>query len=97
MNVMEDVIRMNHIESSTNENEAMRNVMKSMFAVNDITLYLDTHPQDRNALNLHKQYVAEYEKAKKYYENNFGPLSIYANMNNWTWVYDKWPWEGGRR
>lgn len=93
INTMNEMMNM---EISTNEKEAMKKVMQLMFAVNDITLYLDTHPQDRNALNLHHQYVVEYENAKKYYEDNFGPLSIYANMNNWTWSYDKWPWEGGK-
>lgn len=97
MNIMEDIMSMNNMRSSSNEKEAMKKVMEAMFAVNDITLYLDTHPQDRNALNLHKQYVKDFEKAKKYYEDNFGPLSMYAEMNTWSWVYDKWPWEGGRR
>ena len=94
LNYLEDVMNLNN--NIDNSKDAMKNVMKAMFAVNDITLFLDTHPQDKEALRLHKQYVNEYEKAKKYYEDNFGPLSIYANMNNWNWVYDKWPWEGGR-
>lgn len=84
------------MENMECENDAMKNVMESMFAVNDITLYLDTHPQDRNALALHREYVKQYEQAKKYYEENYGPLSMYAPMNKWTWVCDKWPWEGGR-
>lgn len=88
---------MNDIDNRDNEKEALKRVMEAMFAVNDITLYLDTHPQDRNALALHNQYVQNYEEAKMYYEENYGPLSMYAEMDKWYWVYDKWPWEGGRR
>ena len=83
------------MENRNGESEAMSKVRETMFAVNEITLYLDTHPQARNALQLHKKYVEEYKEAKKYYEENFGPLSIYTQMDNWSWVYDKWPWEGG--
>ncbi len=79
------------------EEDAMRRVMETMFAVNDISLYLDTHPQDRNALKLHNKYVEEYQEAKNYYEKNYGPLSIFTPMENWSWGYDKWPWEGGER
>lgn len=78
------------------EEDAMKRVMQTMFAVNDIALYLDTHPEDRNALKLHKKYVEEYEEAKCYYEENYGPLSIFTPMDTWSWGYDKWPWEGGK-
>ena len=95
--MIENFMDIGNMNNSLNEKESMKKVMSLMFAVNDITLYLDTHPQDRSAMNLRNQYVAEYEKAKKYYEDNFGPLSIYGNMNRGSWVYDKWPWEGGRK
>lgn len=83
------------MENKHGEQEAMAKLREAMFALNEIALYLDTHPQDRNALQLHKKYVEEYKEAKKYYEQNFGPLSIYTENDNWSWVYDKWPWEGG--
>ena len=83
------------MENRHGKEEAMQKVRETMFAVNEIALYLDTHPQDRNALQVHKKYVEEYKEAKKHYEENFGPLSIYTENDNWSWVYDKWPWEGG--
>ncbi len=94
---MNNIDDYNEFENINNEQDAMKKVMKSMFAVNDITLYLDTHPQDINAISLHNKYVQEYMNAKKFYEDNFGPLSMYAQMNKWNWVYNKWPWEGGKR
>ena len=32
------------------------------------------------------------------YENKYGPLTISSDEMNssFTWVKDKWPWEGGR-
>ena len=56
------------MNSMEGEKQAMNKVMKAMFAVNDMTLYIDTHPQDRNALKLHNQYVQDYENAKRYFD-----------------------------
>lgn len=87
---------MNNNMTNCDEPSAMEKVMNAMFAVNDMTLYLDTHPKDRNALNLHNKYVKEYEDAKKEYESNYGPLSIFTEMDNWSWGCQSWPWEGGK-
>ena len=95
MNFVDEIMNLNNMEN-LGEKDAMKKVMELMFAVNDMVLYLDTHPGDRTAIDLHKKYVNQYEKAKKYYEDNYGPLSIYSSVSRGSWVYDKWPWEGGR-
>jgi len=64
MEYIDDLIKMENSVNNSNEKDAMKRVMEAMFAVNDMTLYLDTHPQDRNALDLHNKYVKEYEMAK---------------------------------
>ena len=41
-----------------------------------------------------KNYVAEYEKAKKEYENTFGPLCLTSTTGSeYTWVINPWPWD----
>lgn len=77
------------------EETSMKKVMRAMFAVNETALYLDTHPNDEEALELHNSYIDEYEMAKKDYEKNYGPLSIYKKTDTWRWGKDNWPWEGG--
>ena len=76
-----------------NEKELMQNLMAYKFAVNDMSLYLDTHPNDEKALKLHNEYVAEFDKIKEEYEKRFGPLSIETEENSWAWVENSWPWE----
>ena len=75
--------------------ELMKKIMQYKFAVNDLSLYLDTHPNDRNALKLHNEYVKELKEVEKCYEEKFGPLTFETQMDTWQWIEDKWPWERG--
>ena len=54
----------------------LRKVYEASFAVDDVILYLDTHPDDQDALNYY-QYVSELRKqAMDAYEAQCGPLMI---------------------
>ena len=75
--------------------ELLKKIMQYKFAVNDLSLYLDTHPNDRNALRLHNSYVENLKETEELYEKNFGPLTFETQMDSWQWVQDKWPWERG--
>ncbi|MCI8309056.1 MAG: spore coat protein CotJB [Clostridia bacterium] len=73
----------------------MQKIMEYKFAINDMALFLDTHPCDEKALKYHNEYVCEFKKLKEQYENEYGPLSIEAEVESWDkWVFEKWPWEG---
>ena len=54
-------------------NETARNLMKRIddasFAMDDVILYLDTHPDDRNALNYYRYVVALRKEAVKAYQD----------------------------
>lgn len=77
--------------------QLMDMIDQTSFAVDEILLYLDTHPCDQNALNYY-HYVAEARKnAMAAYQAGYGPLMAdqVTSDNYWTWVQGKWPWEGG--
>lgn len=78
-----------------NREELLKKVMEYKFAVNDLALYLDTHPNDTDALRLHNNYVMKLKDAENQYQKRFGPLTFETQMNRWEWVEDKWPWERG--
>lgn len=67
------------------------------FQVVDATLFLDTHPSDKEALQHFNYYSDLRNKALKLYEEKYGPLTIdSANPDcYWAWVKEPWPWEGG--
>ncbi len=81
-------------------NETARKLMKRIddasFAMDDVILYLDTHPDDRNALNYYRYVVALRKEAVKAYEASFGPLTIEDadGACTWSWLTERWPWEG---
>lgn len=81
------------------------------FCVNDLTLYLDTHPTDKSALDLFDKYQQERKQLMEEYETCFEPLTIdcvctnapvpenaltnYGDKRHFSWVDGPAPWEGG--
>ncbi len=80
-----------------NQQEAslMRKIDEASFSMDDVALYLDTHPNDVNALNYYHHVTALRKEALNAYEAQFGPLLIDSvqSRDRWTWETDRWPWE----
>ena len=82
------------VVSNESESNLMNNVQQLAFAINDLALYLDTHPTDMRALQLFNEYVLQYKNALNEYQRKYGPLSYYSQINSWKWINNPWPWEG---
>ena len=82
----------------TNEQEALLLfIQKSGFAAHDLGLYLDTHPNAKEALDLRNFYLKQYENALNQYQKQFGALSLSdPNLTTipYQWIKSPWPWEG---
>ena len=65
------------------------------FTLDDVRLYLDSHPCDRAALEYYKKHLEMRNKAYQDYIEKFGPLMANdcINTEKWTWVEEPWPWE----
>ena len=64
------------------------------FAVQELALYLDTHREDQEALELYRSYQEMYTKLRKMYEAEYGPLNhMHAQEGTYRWLDDPWPWE----
>jgi spore coat protein JB len=66
------------------------------FVLVELTLYLDTHPGDVNALAQFNQYAAYSKQLKARYESLYGPLLQYGNSlggESWDWCKAPWPWQ----
>lgn len=66
------------------------------FMLDDITLFLNTHPNCKEALDTYNRYKEMRHEAIKDYTKMYGPISkYYVNADNyWDWVNKPWPWEG---
>ena len=75
----------------------LRQIMEYVFALYDLALYLDTHPEDSDTLEMFHQLKNKSEESTSEYARLFGPLKFkQVNSDNyWTWVSQDWPWEGG--
>ena len=47
------------------KNELMQKIMEYKFAINDMALFLNTHPCNQDALKKHTEYVEKYKQYKK--------------------------------
>ena len=69
------------------------------FVVIELTLYLDTHPTDRNAMEYLNHYNRMSNQAKKEYSRKFGSLTVAladtSDCGDWNWATLPMPWEGG--
>ena len=65
------------------------------FVLQDINLYLDTHPDCPNGLAYYRKFRELRDQTAAEYERTYGPLSVNGvrNGGNWTWVETPWPWE----
>ncbi len=64
------------------------------FAIQDLALYLDTHRDDKEALELYRSYQRVYADGKKKYERECGPLNhMNPGEGEYRWLNDPWPWE----
>lgn len=65
------------------------------FVLQELTLYLDTHRDDKEALEVYCEYQRLYEDAKKRYEEKCGPLTNRTGCfgKEFRWLDDPWPWE----
>ena len=70
------------------------NIMALSFAITDLNLYLDLHPDDNEMYNLFKKYVNNKEQICKEYEKLYGPLEVIKDLGNkYNWLDSPWPWE----
>lgn len=65
------------------------------FAVQELALYLDTHKEDREALELYRAYQQMYLRVKEEYQKKRGPMNHLSNSSaeTYAWLDDPWPWE----
>ena len=65
------------------------------FAIQDLALYLDTHRDDREALETYRTYQQMYQKCREQYQAKYGPMNHMSpdHCDDYRWLDDPWPWE----
>ena len=64
------------------------------FAAHDLNLFLDNHPDNKEMIELFKEYNNKLNQLTKEYESKYGPLFVDASTTYpWAWNKSPWPWE----
>ena len=79
--------------------ELLNHINQVSFAVDDVKLYLDTHPCDEEALAYFQEYSRQRNQALKEYAAYYGPLTVdtagASCTDRWNWTNEPWPWQEG--
>ena len=75
--------------------EGLAELQALSFALTELGLYLDTHPDDREAGELFKAYAELYQGGLTAYQKAHGPLRQVhaAPEGKYLWTKGPWPWE----
>ena len=68
------------------------------FSAHEALLFLDTHPEDKEARRFYNEYMKQRKYAMQEYARLYSPLTadtVIENEKYWEWVLSPWPWEGG--
>jgi spore coat protein JB len=66
------------------------------FVLVELTLYLDTHPLDNQAIQQYNQCAQKRMQLAHQFEVEFGPLKSFGqsfSRQPWQWVDTPWPWQ----
>ena len=72
----------------------MTELQTMAFVIQELALYLDTHRDDHEALEMYRAYQEMYHKAMMEYQKMCRPLNHQTpSEGGYAWLDDPWPWE----
>ena len=78
------------------ENTALSELMALDFAIDELGLYLTTHPDDQEVLNLYWSYIRLGQEGREKYKKEYGPLvQTDITPGGYHWLRNPWPWDIG--
>ena len=75
---------------------ALTELMALDFAIQELGLYLTTHADDREVLELYWSYIRLGKQGREKYVEQYGPLCLTdLTPGSFKWLNDPWPWDLG--
>ena len=90
-----DLPFMGMVNNTEKSDTPMHELQALAFAIQELALYLDTHREDREALELYRAYQELYNKGVEAYVKEYGPLNHTSRTEGgrYLWLDDPWPWD----
>ena len=77
--------------------ELLKKLSELDFIAVDLGLYLNTHPDHSEAIQVYNQVISAADAVRMKYEEAYGPLcsfrSYAEDVATWQWQKDPWPWQ----
>ena len=87
--------RYERVVANNKQEELLLEIMALSFAINDLNLYLDLHPNDEDVLKKFKELTEKSCSLEMEYVKCYGPLEVIDNesLSKFEWINNPWPWE----
>ncbi|MGE6228582.1 spore coat protein CotJB [Paenibacillus chitinolyticus] len=86
-----------HKQLDENYYRLLHDLQAADFVLVELTLYLDTHPEDAHALQQFNEFSQKRRQIALEYECLYGPLLQYGQnalpQQTWKWAEAPWPWQ----
>lgn len=76
----------------TEREKLLKQLSALQFASWELHLYMDTHPYDKDAMEMNRRYACRSEDLKALFESKYGPLSSVSGTGE-QWLKNPWPWD----
>lgn len=78
------------------ESQLLKMLSEVSFVMDELSLFLDTHPDEQDAIACYQEYHTLREELLKEYAEKFGPLRMQdvTDSTQWLWATQAWPWKG---
>ena len=76
--------------------DLLHNLTALDFMATDLQLYLNTHPNDKEAISKYNEVIIKADKCRMEYEKLHGPLCSFRSHSNndcFKWIDEPWPWQ----
>jgi spore coat protein JB len=89
-------MELKEMNSDETDSTQLLNELKALdYALVELSLFLDTHPNDENAIKQHNELAVKRHAARERLENHpedYSPLEA-SDSNDCRWSLAPWPWQ----
>jgi len=81
---------------NNNQQAMLLEIQQLQFTAIELNLYLNTHPDDQQALTSYNSIVPQLKQRIASYEQLYGPLfhfGLSTSQYPWQWINSPWPWD----
>lgn len=76
------------------QEKLMHRIHAYQFAVWELHIFLDTHPNDCEAAKQQEEFRKMADDLMTQYETAYGPMHhSSSDTSRWAWINDPWPWD----